>query len=157
MRRGGRHVDDNVLAHISPAHSEAGELRDQVAALTATLRARDTTLEEERAQRRGLAEEHRTELAAREKTMAVLRTEHEAELDRIHRDTADAQHQVAAEHAETLDRLRAELAAAAERRATEHARQLAEPHRQLGAAEHEIEVLRARLATNPAVPGSPSV
>jgi chromosome segregation ATPase len=130
------------------AATQAGELRDQVAPLTATLRARDSALEEERAQRRGLAEEHRTELAAWEKTMAVLRTEHEAELDRIRRDTADIRNQATAEHAEIVDRLRAELSAAAERRATEHAHQLAELHRQLGAADHEIEVLRARLATS---------
>jgi uncharacterized membrane protein len=55
-----------------------------------------------------------------------------------------------AEHAETVRGLRADLSAAAERRATEHARQLAELHRQLGAADHELEVLRARLA-NPVV------
>jgi hypothetical protein len=42
-------------------------------------------------------------------------------------------------------------AAAAGRRATEHARQLAELHRQLGAADHELEVLRPRLAVVPAV------
>jgi hypothetical protein len=50
--------------------------------------------------------------------MAALRTEHQAELDRIRRDAADAQHQAAAEHTEIVDRLRAELSAAAERRAT---------------------------------------
>jgi chromosome segregation ATPase len=132
------------------AAAQAGELRDQVASLTATLHARDTTLEEERARRRGLAEDHRTELAARDTATAALRTEHQSELDRIRRDTSTAQHQAAAEHAETLRGLRADLAAAAERRATEHARQLAELHRQLGAAEHEIEALRARLTTNPA-------
>jgi hypothetical protein len=50
-----------------------------------------------------------------------------------------------------VDRLRADhSAAAAERRDNEHARPLAELHRQLGAADHEIEVLRARLVTNPA-------
>ncbi|MDT7698079.1 MAG: hypothetical protein QOJ30_404, partial [Pseudonocardiales bacterium] len=115
--------------------------------LTATLRARDIALEEERARSRGLAEDHRTELAARD---TALRTEHEAELDRLRRDTADARHQATAEHAETLRALRADLSTAAERRATEHARQLAELHRQLGAADHEIEALRTRLTTNPA-------
>jgi chromosome segregation ATPase len=103
------------------AAAQAGELRDQVAALTATLRARDTTLDEERAQRRGLVEDHRTELAARDTVLAARRTEHQAELDQLRRDTADAQHQTAAEHA----------------------RQLAELHRQLGAADHQIEALRA--------------
>jgi chromosome segregation ATPase len=132
------------------AATQAGDLRDQVAALTATLRARDTTLDEERAQRRSLVEDHRTELAARDTALAALRTEHQAELDRIRRDTSNAQQRAAAEHAETVRQLRADLAAAAERRATEHARQLAELHRQLGAADHEIEVLRARLVTNPA-------
>jgi chromosome segregation ATPase len=135
---------------LAAAAAQAGELRDQVAALTATLRARDTALEEERARSRGLVEDHRTELAARDAALAALRTEHQAELDRLRRDAADAQHQAAAEHAEIVDRLRAELAAAAERRATEHARQLAELHRQLGAADHQIEALRARLTTNPA-------
>jgi chromosome segregation ATPase len=126
------------------AAAQAGDLRDQVASLTATLRARDTALEEERVRSRGLVEDHRTELAARDAALAALRTEHQAELDRLRRDTADARHQAAAEHGEIVDRLRAELAAAAERRATEHARQLAELHRQLGAAEHEIEILPAR-------------
>jgi chromosome segregation ATPase len=93
----------------------------------------------------------------RSRTRRSPRTDHQAELDRIRRDAADAQHQVAAEHAETLRGLRADLSAAAERHATEHAGQLAELHRQLGAADHEIEVLRTRLATNPAVAGSPSV
>jgi hypothetical protein len=110
------------------AATQTGELRDQIASLTATLHARDIALDEERAQR----------------------AEHEAELDRIRRDAADALHQVAAEHAEIVDGLRAELSAAAERRATEHAGQLAELHRQLGAADHEIEVLRTRLTTIPA-------
>jgi hypothetical protein len=116
--------------------------------LTATLRARDSALEEERAQRRSLVEEHRVERAARDKAMAVLRTEHQAELDRIHRDPADARDQSRAEHAAALERLRLDVAAAAERRDTEHARQLAELHRQLGAADHEIEFLRARLTTS---------
>jgi hypothetical protein len=40
-----------------------------------TLRARDTTLEEERAQRRGLVEDHPTELAARDAALAAGRTE----------------------------------------------------------------------------------
>jgi hypothetical protein len=44
-------------------------------------------------------------------------------------------------------------AAAAGRGATEHTRQLAELHRQLGAVDHELEVLRARLAVVPAVAG----
>jgi hypothetical protein len=132
------------------AATQAGELRDQVASLTATLRARDTALEEERARRRGLVEDHRTELAARDAALAARRTEHEAELDRIRRDTSNAQQRAAAEHAEIVDRLRAELTAAAERRATEHTGQLAELHRQLGAGDHELEVLRARLA-NPVV------
>jgi hypothetical protein len=35
--------------------------------------------------------------------------------------------------------------------APQHARQLAELRRQLGAANHEIEVLRSRLATDPAL------
>jgi hypothetical protein len=85
--------------------------------------------------------------------MAALRTEHQAELDRIRRDAADAQHQAAAEHTEIVDRLRAELSAAAERRATQHAHQLAELHRQRGAADHEIEVLRTRLTPDPTVAG----
>jgi chromosome segregation ATPase len=131
---------------VDAAAAQAGELRDQVAALTATLRARDTALEEERAQRRSLVEDHRTELAARDAALAARRTEHQAELDRIRRNTSYARHQAAAEHAEIVGRLRADLSAAAERRATEHTRQLAELHRQLGAAEHEIEVLRARLS-----------
>jgi chromosome segregation ATPase len=129
------------------AATQAGELRDQIASLTATLHARDIALDEERAQRRSLVEDHRTELAARD---TALRTDHQAELDRLRRDTADAQRQATAEHAETLRALRADLSTAAERRATEHARQLAELHRHLGAAEHEIEVLRTRLTTNPA-------
>ncbi|MEK6443748.1 hypothetical protein [Pseudonocardia sp. T1-2H] len=136
---------------VDAAAAQAGELRDQVAALTATLRARDTALEEERAQRRSLVEDHRTELAARDAALAALRTEHQAELDRIRRDTADARQRAAAEHAEIIDRLRAELAAAAERRATEHAGQLAELHRQLGAADHQIQALRTRLTTDTAI------
>ena len=133
------------------AATQTGELRDQAAALTATLHARDTTLDEERARRRSLVEDHHTELAARDTALASLRTEHQAELDRIRRDTSNAQQRAAAEHAEIVDRLRAELSAAAERRNAEHAHQLAELHRQLGAVEHEIEALRARLHTNPAV------
>jgi hypothetical protein len=72
------------------AATQTGELRDQVAALTATLRARDTALDEERARSRGLVEDHHTELAARDTALTARRTEHQAELDRIRRDAADA-------------------------------------------------------------------
>jgi hypothetical protein len=134
-----------------PRRRRAGELRDRVASLTATLRARDTALAEERAHRRSLVEDHRTELAARDAALAALRTDHQAELDRIRRDTADARHQATAEHAETLRGLRADLSTAAERRDTEHARQLAELHRQLGARPITSSRSSARLAVVPAV------
>ncbi|GAA2877155.1 hypothetical protein GCM10010472_38520 [Pseudonocardia halophobica] len=147
------------------AAAQTAQLRDELAALRATLTARDTELDTERRRAREAAEAHRTELAARrteldaerqrareaavthrdelDTALAGLREEHASRLDAVRAAAAEERDRTAARHRTEQDRLREEHAAAIDRRAAEHAREAADLHRRLGAAEHELERLRA--------------